>query len=85
MTTHLFEDNKEELDMATLYIKATIRLIVKFLELIPTFAKSFDEAYVEPELYLIDENVAIAMCCYELMHLLQNAFGKNFRALKFFC
>ena len=52
--------------------------------MLPTLGKSFEEASVEPNLFLVDENIAIALCYNELLYSLSNIFAKNFRALKFF-
>lgn len=64
-------------------MKCTIRLAVKFLQLIPKMLKSFEEGFQYPDLFLVDENVAIAMSYYEILLLLQNVFGQTARALKF--
>ncbi len=45
--------------------------------------KSFEEGFQYPDLFLVDENVAIAMSYYEILLLLQNVFGQTARALKF--
>lgn len=44
---------------------------------------SINEGLKYPDLFLVDENVAIAMSFYEIMLLLQNVFGLTARALKF--
>jgi len=53
-----------------MFLKATIRLAVKYLELVPSIIPSLQEGFKYPELFLVDENVAIAMCFNEIMLLL---------------
>jgi hypothetical protein len=83
MTTHIFTSD-EELEVAFEYIKAVLRLIVKYFSLIPSMIRCFDEASVEPDLFLIDEEIAVALSYNEILFMLSDIFGKNYKALKFF-
>lgn len=83
MTTYTYQDT-EEIEIAKAYIKAVLRLIVKYFQLLPNLIEAFNQASIDPELFLVDENIAVALSYNELLYMLSNIFGKHFKALKFF-
>lgn len=61
-----------------------MRLIVKYFQLLPSLIEAFKLAADDPDLFLVDENIAVALSYNELLFMLSDIFGKNFKALKFF-
>ena len=51
--------------------------------MIPSLLIQLQEGFKYPDLFLVDENVAIALCFPEITLMLQSVFGMTARALKF--
>lgn len=72
------------LDSIDVFIKAVLRLIVKWLVKIPSMTKTLEEMEAVPLIYLIDPKAAIVEAAPELMETLGKLFGTCMRGLRFF-
>lgn len=80
-----YEASDEALyEVAIKFIKKCLELVATYLKLIPEMLVSLDEAEREPDLRLVDENVAIAACCTEFMEMLKTIYCLNPRTLRFY-
>ena len=56
------------------FIKKCLELIATYLKLVPDMLSQFEEDQIEEDLYLVDENVAIAKCYPEFTEILKTIF-----------
>lgn len=68
------ESDEELLEISVPFIKKVLELICTYLKLIPTMLKSFEEDTYCDDLYLIDENIAIARCHQEFIEMIKVIF-----------
>jgi hypothetical protein len=64
--------------------KDVFALIFKWLEIFPEYLSSFYESLHHPQLYLVNQDAAIAMCGPELFNILEKCFGRCLRSDRFF-
>lgn len=70
-----YESNEsEQLEVAIKFTKKVLELIATYLKILPSLLDKFNEAKREPDLYLVDENVAIALCYQEFTEMLKIIF-----------
>lgn len=67
-------EDDELLELSVPFVKKCIELVCTYLKLVPTFLEKFDEARLCSDLYLIDENVSIALCYKEFIEMLKTVF-----------
>jgi len=67
------------------FLKTIIDLVVAWLKKVPKLLqKTLVDLRRNPELYLVDEDVALVQCCCELMGLLQRLFCCCHRSLRYY-
>ncbi|CDW78729.1 UNKNOWN [Stylonychia lemnae] len=74
----------EEIDAINDFMYCVIRLIVTWLKKLPKLLHLQSQIKVNPDLFLIDENIAIIQSGYELMDILKKLFGCCHRCIKFY-
>ncbi len=78
------EYKNEDLPSVYDFLKLVAKLIAAWLELFPSLLKSFIEYQTCPKLILIDRNVALAACGYEILDMLSWLFCLCPRTALFF-
>jgi len=80
-----YEPIENELfETAILLIKKTLDLINAYMKLVPSMLTQFTENTISEDLYLVDENIAIANCIQEFTEILKTIFCGNARTLRFY-
>lgn len=80
-----YEGTDSELfEVAVQFIKKIIELVTAYFKLVPDMVATFNEIKQEYDLYLVDENAAIASCYPEFIDMLKNVFCLNARLLRFY-
>jgi hypothetical protein len=80
-----YEQNEADLfDVAIDFIKKSIELVTTYFRLVPDMLTQFAEAKRYHDLYLVDENIAVALCYREFTDMLRTIFCGNARTLKFY-
>lgn len=70
-----YESNEsEQLEITINFTKKVLELVATYFKLIPNLLEKFSEAKREPDLFLIDENIAIALCYQEFVEMLRIIF-----------
>jgi hypothetical protein len=65
-------------------MQEVFKLILKWMEIFSNYLKNFVEAQQQPQLYLVDYDVAVSQCGAELFDIFSKCFGQCSRCLKFF-
>ena len=73
MTTE-YKSPEKDLPPVYEFLKLVVRMIAAWLELFPSLTKSYLEFQAYPKLILVDRNVALAACCYEILDMLKWIF-----------
>lgn len=74
----------ETFEIAIKFIKKTIELIIAYIKRVPSMLQNFEDFKIEPDLYLIDEDISIAVCNSEFSEMLKTIFCMNARCLRFY-
>lgn len=80
-----YEPNEAELfEVGIEFVKKVLELIVTYLKLVPDMLVAFNEERQEPDLYIVDENIAVTKCLPEFTEILKTIFCLNPRCLRYY-
>lgn len=83
LTLHT-QTTREDLPAILDFIEVVFQMIIRWYQLIPSYASSWKEAIATPNLFNVDLSAAISLCCYEVSNIFGKLFGICKRVKNFF-